>query len=73
MSQSRIGSAMEAVANVLIGYGVAVAAQAVIFPWFGFQASIGDNLSIGLLFTCVSLARSYLLRRIFNRFSKARS
>jgi uncharacterized protein (DUF2062 family) len=66
MSQSRLGSLVEAVANVAIGYGIAVGAQAVIFPWFGLQVSLQDNLLIGAAFTVVSLARSFLLRRFFN-------
>ena len=66
MTQSRRASAAEAVANVLIGYGVALAAQTVIFPWFGIHASMSQNMCIGLAFTVVSLVRSYCLRRIFN-------
>lgn len=66
MSQSRLGSMIEAVANVAIGYGVAVATQVVVFPWFGLHASMSDNLLIGALFTVVSLVRSYTLRRLFN-------
>lgn len=67
MSQSRRASAAEAVANVLIGYGVGLAAQVAIFPLFGLQASASDHLAIGGLFTIVSLVRSYALRRLFNR------
>lgn len=67
MSQSRRGSAIEAVANVVIGYGIAVGAQVVIFPLFGVHLPLADNLLIGALFTVVSLARSYFLRRLFNR------
>ncbi len=65
MSQSRTMSLVEAVTNVLIGYGVAVATQMLVFPLFGFEASLQDNLAIGLVFTAVSLVRSYLLRRAF--------
>ena len=64
MSQSRTMSLVEAVTNVLIGYGVAVATQMLVFPLFGFEASLQDNLAIGLVFTVVSLIRSYLLRRV---------
>ena len=64
--QSRRHSAIEAVANVAIGYAVAIAAQIVIFPWFGIHASTSDHLLIGLAFTVVSLIRSYALRRLFN-------
>ncbi len=64
--QSRRMSAIEAIANVLVGYGVAVLAQFAIFPLFGIAVSIGDNLAIGAAFTVVSLARSYAVRRLFN-------
>jgi len=66
MSQSRRMSAIEAIANVLVGYGVAVLAQLAIFPLFGIAVSLGDNLAIGAAFTVVSLARSYAVRRLFN-------
>jgi len=59
-------SLIEALANVLIGYGVAVATQAVVFPLFGLHATLDQNLAIGLIFTVVSLVRSYVLRRVFN-------
>ena len=68
MTQPRWQSAVEAVANVAIGYGVAVAAQVTVFPLFGFHPPLADNLLIGAIFTVVSLARSFVLRRIFNRW-----
>lgn len=68
MAQSRRNSAYEAVANVAIGYLVAVAAQICIFPLFGIRVNLQDNLLIGAAFTAVSLVRSYALRRIFNRW-----
>jgi hypothetical protein len=67
--QSRAMSLVEAVANVLVGYGVAVASQMIVFPRFGFYATLDQNLAIGSIFTVVSLIRSYTLRRIFNRQS----
>jgi len=69
MSQTRTHSAIEAVANVAVGYSVAVAAQLAVFPLFGIRVSLGDNLAIGALFTAVSLARSYALRRLFNAWT----
>ena len=68
MNQPRWQSAVESVANVLIGFGVAVAAQVAVFPLFGFNPPLVDNLMIGGLFTVVSLARSYCVRRLFNRW-----
>ncbi|MDV7270843.1 hypothetical protein RYZ20_08000 [Thioclava sp. A2] len=34
-------------------------------PIFGLHTTLAQNLQMGLLFTCVSLARSFLLRRLF--------
>jgi hypothetical protein len=65
MKQSRRMSLVESVANVAVGYGVAVLAQVVVFPWFGLRASLRDNLAIGVIFTAVSLVRSFALRRFF--------
>ena len=65
MNQSRWMSLVEAVTNVLVGYGVAVATQWAVFPLFGLYATLQENLVIGLIFTAVSLVRSYLLRRAF--------
>ena len=67
MSQSRRMSLVEALVNVGAGYGVAVATQILVFPLFGLQASLTDNLTIGAAFTVISLIRSYTLRRVFER------
>ena len=64
--QTRLMSLIESVANIVVGYGVAVITQLLVFPLFGLAASLSDNLVIGLIFTIVSLARSYALRRAFN-------
>ena len=69
--QSRRMSLIEAATNVVVGYGVAVLAQIAVFPLFGIHASLPDNLLIGLVFTIVSLARSYALRRVFNAIREA--
>jgi hypothetical protein len=58
-------SLVEAISNAIVGYGIAVATQLTVFPWFGLPARIGDALEIGGIFTIVSLARSYALRRLF--------
>jgi hypothetical protein len=65
MKQSRLMSLAESVANVIVGYGVAVVTQILIFPVFGLQTTLGQNLAMGGVFTIVSLARSFLLRRLF--------
>lgn len=69
--QSRRMSLVESVANVAIGYGVAIASQVAVFPLFGIQVSLADNLAIGAFFTVISIVRSYLVRRLFNRLRQA--
>ena len=65
MKQSRLMSLVESLANVLAGYGVAVTTQILVFPLFGLVVTIAENLMIGLIFTAVSIVRSYALRRSF--------
>lgn len=60
-------SLAEAMTNVVVGYGVAVLTQIIVFPLFGMQVSLGDSLLIGAAFTLASVVRSYVLRRLFER------
>ena len=65
MKQSRTMSLVEVMTNVAVGYGVAVLTQIVVFPWFGIEVGLADNMKIGMVFVVVSLVRGYLLRRLF--------
>ena len=65
MQQSRLMSLAESVTNVVIGYVLAIATQIIVFPWFGIETGLAEHLTIGLAFVGVSLARGYLLRRLF--------
>ena len=56
----------ESLVNVAIGYSVALATQIVVFPLFGLEVRLDQNLVIGAIFTVVSIARSYCVRRAFN-------
>jgi hypothetical protein len=64
-------SLVEAITNVIVGYGVAVLTQILIFPVFGLQTTLGENLAMGGIFTIVSLLRSFTLRRLFESFRVA--
>jgi hypothetical protein len=58
-------SLVEDLANIAVGYLVALATQLAVFPAVGLEVSLGQNLVIGALFSAVSIARSYALRRLF--------
>ena len=64
-------SLIEAIANVLLGFGVALLTQIIVFPLFGLQVSLADNLAIGAAFTAISLARSFVLRRLLTLSASA--
>ena len=70
MSQSRTMSLVEALTNVAVGYGLAVATQAAVFPLVGVEIRTRQMLLVGLAFTLVSILRSYVLRRLFDRLSR---
>ena len=64
--QTKLGSMIESVMNIVVGFGVAVVTNIVVLPWFGFPCSLKASLGIGAVFTVVSFVRSYVLRRVFN-------
>lgn len=65
MKQTRIMSVIEAFTNVIVGYGVAVVAQVLVFPVFGLHTTLAQNLKMGLVFSGVRTIRSFTLRRLF--------
>ena len=66
--QSKLDSFIEAWLNVLIGFGVSVLANFVIFPLVGIGASTTQIIAVGVCMTFVSVARSYLVRRWANKY-----
>lgn len=71
MSQTRLGSFAEAWFNVAVGFGINFLGNIYILPLFGLEVTAGQAFNIGLIFTVISVARSYALRRIMNKL-KAR-
>ena len=64
--QTRVGSFVEAWANILVGFSVNWCANMLILPLFGYHVTGGIAFEIGLWFTAVSLVRQYVIRRYFN-------
>lgn len=69
MKQTRMSSLVETVASVVIGFVMSVAITAWVMPAYGHHVTLGDNLQITCIFTIVSIARGYLVRRFFNALS----
>ena len=67
MNQTRLGSLFESLINVFIGFWINFAANLLILPLVGFHITIGENFFIGFLYTLISVARSYVIRRWFNQ------
>jgi hypothetical protein len=65
MKQTKHASLIESITNVAVGYGIAVGSQILVFPLFGVSVSLRDNIEIGVIFTAISLVRSFALRRMF--------
>jgi uncharacterized protein involved in cysteine biosynthesis len=70
MTQSRKMSFIEATANVVFGYVLAIVTQMIVFPWFDLEAALVEHLAIGAAFVMISLARGYILRRVFEHLGR---
>ncbi|WP_375173705.1 hypothetical protein [Pseudooceanicola sp.] len=60
-------SAIESLANLIIGFSLAVLLQIVLFPVMGLAVTVPQSLGIGSVFTLLSVLRSYAVRRLFAR------
>lgn len=64
--QTKTGSFVEAVANIAVGFSINFCANLIVLPWFGYHVTPKAAFGIGIVFTVISLVRSYVLRRWFN-------
>ena len=64
--QTRLGSLTETISNLVIGFFVSMVVNGLLLPYMGHHVTIRENLIIVLVFTVVSVIRSYSLRRFFN-------
>jgi hypothetical protein len=70
--QKRSHSALESICNLVTGFALGVAIQAYIYPLFGIEVPLSQNCILVAIFSAVSLLRSYIIRRIFNRLAVRR-
>lgn len=69
MNQSKLGSLAEAVVNTLVGLVIVMLATAAICWFHVIPMLLEDNFKLTAWMTVLSVARSYLIRRYFNRRS----
>lgn len=64
--QTRRASAVEALTGTIVGFLLAIWVQRLLFPAMGHDLALSENAVVAVVFTAVSLVRSYCLRRLFN-------
>jgi hypothetical protein len=63
--QSRGMSLVETVASTAIGLFINTVANYLVLPLWGLHPSVGDSIALAVVFTGLSLARGFMLRRGF--------
>ena len=66
--QSRKASFAEALTNIAIGLTIGFISNITVLPLFGYDVNLFDATAISAIFTVISLVRSYIIRRVYNRF-----
>lgn len=67
MGQARVDSFIEAVINTVVGFVINMGANWIILPlFFHTPITFWHNFEMGVIFTIISVVRSYVLRRFFN-------
>ena len=64
--QTKTRSLIESWVNVVVGLAINILIQRIVFPVYGWDVSYSENIQLSLIFTVVSVVRSYGLRRMFN-------
>jgi len=63
-------SLIESFIDVGSGFILAILIQLLIFPLFGLYPTILDSMGIALIFTVVSITRSWIWRLVFKKYKK---
>ncbi len=63
-------SLIESLIDVGSGFILAVLIQLLVFPLFDLYPTIFDSMGIALIFTVVSITRSWIWRLVFTKYKK---
>ena len=64
--QTKKWSMIESLTSVGIGWFIGVILNLTVLPLFDYDVSLTDGVLISIIFTAVSVIRSYTIRRFFN-------
>lgn len=64
--QTKKQSLIESLTSTTIGIIIGIVLNLTVLPIFGYPVSVADSLWISVIFTIVSIMRSYIIRRWFN-------
>ena len=64
--QTKKWSIIETLVSVGIGWLIGVILNMLVLPLFDYDVSLTDGVLISIIFTAVSVVRSYVVRRFFN-------
>lgn len=67
--QSRLWGFIEVITSVTLGFIIGVLSNIIVLPLFGLYASVTDSVLISVIFTCIGVVRSYMIRRLFNNIN----
>ena len=68
--QSKKQSLIETITSVFVGWLIGIILNMLVLPLFDYDVSLTDGVLISIIFTVVSVVRSYIIRRWFNSKEK---
>jgi len=57
---------IETFSDMIAGFIINLVLVHTVLHWMGYEISVNQNISMGLIIFCFSYVRKYTLRRIFN-------
>jgi uncharacterized protein YacL len=64
--QTKKYSFLESIVNTTVGFVIALLMQIIVYPIMNIPVTLNQNIILTFLFTILSIARGYVIRRWFN-------